>query len=255
MTEGLDLEAGNLQWFSRNEVAYTFQDRGETHVGVADLKASRRTAVKGIGGTTIGRPYVSGTYDAGPDGAVVYTKGSALRPADLHVSRGGRTRRLSALNEDLLAHRDLGELTSFTYASSLDGRKIQGCILTPPGQQSGQTYPLIDEIHGGPHLAYGPHFSAELQLLAAAGYVVVYDNHRGSTGYGSEFANLLKYKYSSPDDFADHLSAVDWPIARGIADPDNLFIAGGSAGGIAMAYAVGLTDRFNAAVAAKSVIN
>lgn len=255
LTTGLDREAGNLQWLSRSEVAYTFQNRGETHVGVADLKASRRVAVEGIGGTTIGRPYVSGTYDAGPGGALVYTKGSVHRPADLYVSRGGRTRQLTALNDDLLAHRDLGELTSFNYASSLDGREIQGWILTPPGYEAGRTYPLILEIHGGPHLAYGPHFSAELQLLAAAGYVVVYDNHRGSTGYGSEFANLLKYKYSSPDDFADHMSAVDWAIAEGFADPDNLFIAGGSAGGIATAYAVGLTDRFNAAVAAKPVIN
>ncbi|MEM6412050.1 MAG: prolyl oligopeptidase family serine peptidase, partial [Pseudomonadota bacterium] len=91
--------------------------------------------------------------------------------------------------------------------------------------------------------------------MAAAGYVVIYDNHRGSIGYGSEFANLLKYKYSSPDDFADHMSAVDWAIDNGFADPDNLFIAGGSAGGIATAYAIGLTNRFNAAMAAKPVIN
>ena len=91
--------------------------------------------------------------------------------------------------------------------------------------------------------------------MAAAGYVVIYDNHRGSIGYGSAFANLLKYKYSSPDDFADHMSAVDWAIAEGYADPENLFIAGGSAGGIATAYAIGLTDRFNAAVSAKPVIN
>jgi len=255
LTAGLDREAGNLQWFSRSEVAYTFEDRGERNIGIADLAGGRRVAVEGIGGTTIGRPYVSGTYDAGEGGALVFTKGSARRPADLYVARGDRTRRLTRLNEDLLAHRDLGELRNFTYASSLDGREIEGWILTPPGYEAGRRYPLILEIHGGPHLAYGPHFSAELQLMAAAGYVVVYDNHRGSTGYGSEFANLLKNKYSSPDDFADHMSAVDWAIAQGFADEDNLFIAGGSAGGIATAYAVGLTNRFNAAVAAKPVIN
>jgi len=255
VTDGLDRRAGSAQWLSNNEVAYTYQNRGENFVGVATTSGKRRTAVERIGGTTVGRPYVSGTYDAGARGALVYTKGSATRPGDLYAMQGGREVRLTSLNEDLLAHRDLGELRSFTTKSSLDGLEIQGWMITPPGYVEGKTYPLIIEIHGGPHLAYGPHFSAELQRMAAAGYVVIYDNHRGSIGYGSEFANRLQYKYSSPDDFADHMSAVDWAIANGFADQDNLFIAGGSAGGIATAYAIGLTDRFNAAMAAKPVIN
>ena len=255
LTESLDRRAGNLQWLTNSEIAFTYQNRGENMIGAVNVNGRLRTAVEGIGGTTIGRPYVSGTYDAGRGGALVYTKGSAHRPADLYSYRNGRTRQLTALNEDLLAHRDLGEVRMFTYDSSLDGLEIQGWMITPPSYEEGKTYPLIIEIHGGPHLAYGPHFSAELQRMAAAGYVVIYDNHRGSIGYGSEFANLLKYKYSSPDDFADHMSAVDWAIDNGFADANNLFIAGGSAGGIATAYAIGLTNRFNAAMAAKPVIN
>ncbi|MEM6858328.1 MAG: S9 family peptidase [Pseudomonadota bacterium] len=255
LTESLDRRTGNAQWVSNNELTFTFQNRGENQIGSVSLSGSPRVLVKGIGGTTIGRPYVSGTFNANTAGGLVYTKGSATRPADLYARVGNREVRLTSLNEDLLAHRDLGELRSFTYASSLDGREIQGWMITPPGYEEGKRYPLILEIHGGPHLAYGPHFSAELQRMAAAGYVVIYDNHRGSIGYGSEFANLLKYKYSSPDDFADHMSAVDWAIANGFADEENLFIAGGSAGGIATAYAIGLTDRFNAAMSAKPVIN
>lgn len=255
LTQGLDREAESPRWLGDNEIAFTYQERGENHIGVVGLDGRRRTAVEGIGGTSIGRPYVSGAYDASPGGALVYTKGSAQRPADLFASTGGRQRRLTRLNEDLLGHRDLGEVRSFTTASSLDGLEIQGWMILPPGYEEGKRYPLILEIHGGPHLAYGPHFSAELQRMAAAGYVVVYDNHRGSIGYGTDFANLLKYKYSSRDDFADHMSAVDWAIANGFADENNLFIAGGSAGGIATAYAIGLTDRFNAAMAAKPVIN
>jgi dipeptidyl aminopeptidase/acylaminoacyl peptidase len=255
LTQDLDGEASNVQWLGNGEIAFTYEERGENHVGAVSLQGRRRVAAEGIGGTSIGRPYVSGTYDAGPRGSLVYTKGSAYRPADLFAASGSRERQLTSLNEDVLAHRDLGEVTSFTYNSSLDGLEVQGWMITPPGYEPGKRYPLIIEVHGGPHLAYGPHFSAELQRMAAAGYVVIYDNHRGSTGYGIEFANLLKYKYSSPDDFADHMSAVDWAIAQGVADPENLFIAGGSAGGIATAYAVGLTNRFNAAVAAKPVIN
>ena len=255
LTQGLDRRAGDIQWLSGREIAYTFQNRGENNIGVVTTSGNRRVAVEGIGGTTVGRPYVSGTYDAGAGGALVFTRGNAHRPADLYSYKSGRMRQLTRLNEDLLAHRDLGEVSSFTYNSSLDGLEVDGWMITPPGYEEGKTYPLIIEIHGGPHLAYGPHFSAELQRMAAAGYVVIYDNHRGSTGYGSEFANLLKYKYSSPDDFADHMSAVDWAIAGGFADENNLFIAGGSAGGIAAAYAVGLTNRFNAAMAAKPIIN
>lgn len=255
LTEGLDRRAGNLQWLSGRELSFTYQNRGENHIGVVNLRGSRRLAVEGIGGTTIGRPYVSGDYDAGTGSTLVYTKGTAQRPADLFVSLNGREVQLTDLNSDLIDHRDMGEVSRFTYNSSLDGLEIDGWIITPPGYEEGKRYPLIIEIHGGPHLAYGPHFSAELQRMAAAGYVVIYDNHRGSIGYGSEFANLLQYKYSSPDDFADHMSAVDWAIAQGYADEENLFIAGGSAGGIATAYAIGLTDRFNAAMAAKPVIN
>ncbi len=255
LTQGLDRRAGDIQWLSSREIAYTFQNRGENNIGVVTTAGDRRVAVEGLGGTVVGRPYVSGTYDAGAGGALVYTKGSAHRPADLFSYKSGRTRQLTQLNEDLLAHRDLGEVRRFTYNSSLDGLEVDGWMITPPGYQQGEKYPLILEIHGGPHAAYGPHFSAELQRMAAAGYIVIYDNHRGSIGYGSEFANLLKYKYSSPDDFADHMSAVDWAISNGFADEKNLFIAGGSAGGIATAYAIGLTDRFNAAMAAKPVIN
>ncbi|TNE59192.1 MAG: S9 family peptidase, partial [Sphingomonadales bacterium] len=154
-----------------------------------------------------------------------------------------------------LAHRDLGDVHRITYASSHDGTEIEGWYVTPPGFDPAKKYPLMLEIHGGPHLSYGPHFSAEIQRYVAEGYVVFYDNHRGSSGYGEAFGLLLEGKYSSPDDAADHLSGVDAMIAKGFIDTDNLFVTGGSAGGIATAYLVGLTDRFNAAVAAKPVIN
>jgi len=164
-------------------------------------------------------------------------------------------RLLTALNDDLLNNRTLGIVTEIVYESSFDGTEIQGWYMTPPDFKEGEQYPLILEIHGGPHAAYGPYFSAEMQLMASAGYVVFYDNHRGSTSYGEEFALLLHYKYSSPEDFADHMSGVDAVIDIGIVDAENLFITGGSAGGIASAYAIGLTDRFNAAAVAKPVIN
>ena len=162
---------------------------------------------------------------------------------------------LTALNDDLLGNRDLGEVHEIVYTSSYDDTEIQGWYITPPGYEEGRAYPTILEIHGGPHLSYAPQFAAELQRYAADGYVVFYDNHRGSTGYGEEFALKLQYLYSSEADFADHMSGLDALIERGIADPDQLYITGGSAGGIASAYAIGLTDRFVAAAVQKPVIN
>ena len=117
-----------------------------------------------------------------------------------------RQKYLTAMNEGLLEHRKLGEVNEIIYKSSFDDQEIQGWYITPPDFDPSKKYPLILEIHGGPHLAYGPYFSAELQIMAAAGYVVFYDNHRGSLSYGEDFALLLQYKYSSTEDFADHMS-------------------------------------------------
>jgi dipeptidyl aminopeptidase/acylaminoacyl peptidase len=93
-----------------------------------------------------------------------------------------------------------------------------------------------------------------MQLYAAAGYLVLYVNPRGSTGYGQEFANLIHHKYPA-NDYDDLMSAVDTVIARGFVDQEALFVTGGSGGGILTAWIVGHTDRFRAAVSAKPVIN
>ena len=255
LTEGLDREIGDLRWSGRH-VYFSYDDRGEKKIGrVSPAGGGVETVVSGLGGTSLGRPYTSGTYDVAANGALAWTQGTPQRPADLHVRSGNRSRQLTRLNEDVLAHRTLGEVREITFASSHDGTPIQAWYVTPPGFDPAKKYPLLLEIHGGPHAAYGPHFSAEIQRYAAEGYVVVYDNHRGSSSYGEEFGLLLENKYASKDDAADHLSAVDAMIARGFIDEDNLFVTGGSAGGIATAYLVGLTDRFNAAAAAKPVIN
>ena len=138
--------------------------------------------------------------------------------------------------------------------SSADQRPIDAWIMTPPGFDASRKYPLILEIHGGPFAAYGPSFASELQLYAAAGYVVVYANPRGSTSYGEAFANLIDKNYPSQD-YDDLMSVVDAAIAKGFVDPGNLYVTGGSGGGLLTAWIVGKTGRFHAAVAQKPVIN
>ena len=169
--------------------------------------------------------------------------------------RGGDgARTITTLNEDLLAGRTLGAVEEIWWESSFDGRPIQGWIVKPPNFDPSRRYPFILEIHGGPISNYGDRFSAEIQLMAAAGYVVLYANPRGSTGYGEEFGDLLYRNYPG-EDYDDLISGVDAVIERGYVDENNLFVTGGSAGGIMTAWIVGKTDRFRAAVAQKPVIN
>ena len=254
LSADIDNSLSDWRWDGNSALYYQVTDRGITEVARASLDGGHQTIASGMGGESLGRPYTSGSYAAASN-LVVVTKGSDTRPADLFAIRNRSETRLTELNEDLLAHKNLGQVHEIIYDSSIDGEEIQGWYLTPPDYDPEQSYPLILEIHGGPHSAYGPHFSAEMQRMAAAGYVVFFNNHRGSTSYGERFALLLQNKYSSEYDFADHMSGIDVLIEQGIADPDRLYITGGSAGGIAAAYAIGLTDRFKAAAVAKPVVN
>ncbi len=256
LTPNLDRSVREPVWdASGRGLYYHYDDRGEKKVGYVRLNGAPQTVVDKISGTFNSRPYVSGSFSVAKNGAIAFTKGAADRPADIAVSRNGRIRMLTALNEDVLAPKKLGEVHEIIYTSSVGDVEIQGWYVTPPSFDQSKKYPLILEIHGGPHAAYGPHFSLEIQRYAAEGYVVFYDNHRGSSSYGEEFGLLLQYKYPSRDDFADHMSGVDAMIAKGFIDEDQLYVTGGSAGGVSTAFLVGLTDRFRAAVAAKPIIN
>jgi len=251
-----DRSISDPQWLSSSMLAVSYDDFGKRKLATITTKGKIKDLTDTVAGTSIGRPYISGSFSASNEGNIAFTQGSSSRPADIAViNTRKKLTKLTQLNEDLLAHKALGKVHEINYKSSFDEEPIQGWYITPPNFDPKKKYPLILEIHGGPHLAYGPHFSAELQRFAAEGYVVFYDNHRGSSSYGERFAMLLKYKYSSKEDFADHDSGVTAMVDLGFIDEENLFIAGGSAGGIATAYAIGLTDRFSAAVVVKPVIN
>ena len=150
--------------------------------------------------------------------------------------------------------KDLGDFEEIWYNSSVDGRKIQGWIARPPGFDINKKYPLIVENHGGPISNYGDRFSPEILLYSSAGYVVFYPNPRGSTSYGEEFGNLLYRNYPG-NDYDDVMDGVDEMIKTGYIDKNNLFVTGGSAGGIMTAWIVGKTDRFKASAVIKPVMN
>ena len=160
-------------------------------------------------------------------------------------------RPLTHVNDKLFSQLNLTEPEEIWY-TSFDGKKIQAWVQKPPDFDPAKKYPLILNIHGGPHAAYGFVFDHEIQWMAAKGYVVLYPNPRGSTSYGQAFGNIIQYHYPG-DDFKDLMAGVDELIKRGYIDPKKLGVTGGSGGGLLTNWVIGHTDRFAAAVAQRDI--
>ncbi|HEV3074542.1 MAG TPA: S9 family peptidase [Thermoanaerobaculia bacterium] len=160
-------------------------------------------------------------------------------------------RQLTHFNDALFARLTLTPPQAITYRS-FDGREIEAWVQRPPGYPAGKPYPMILDIHGGPHGAYGYTFFHETQWMAAKGYVVIYPNPRGSTAYGQEFGNVIQYRYPG-DDFKDLMAGVDELVRRGDVDPKRLGVTGGSGGGLLTNWTITQTDRFAAAVSQRSI--
>jgi dipeptidyl aminopeptidase/acylaminoacyl peptidase len=184
---------------------------------------------------------------------VAYVLGSVGTPGDLWVCDlgTGTHTRLYVGNAALLEQSGLGEVEEISYPS-FDGTQIQGWIVKPPGFDAKRKYPLVLQIHGGPHVPYGFAFFHEFRVLAAAGYVVLYTNPRGSTSYGQEFANCIQYRYPG-DDYKDLMAGVDYVLGLGYVDAKRLGVTGGSGGGLLTNWIVTKTDRFAAAITQRCV--
>ena len=183
------------------------------------------------------------------------TRATALEPPDVvRVDlRTGATTPLTRVNADLLERVRLGAVEELEYASG-GGTRVQGWLVRPPDWQPGRRYPLLMEIHGGPHASYNGAFNAQFQNFAAAGYVVLYVNPRGSTGYGSAFGNAIERRYPGVD-YDDLMAGVDAAIARGGIDTTRMYVGGCSGGGVLSSWVIGHTDRFAAAAVRCPVMN
>lgn len=183
---------------------------------------------------------------------IAYVRSTPTIVGDLYVmDRNGASKQLTKLNDALFSKLDLTEPDDVWY-QSFDGKRVQTWVQKPANFDPKQKYPLILNIHGGPHAAYGYVFSHEFQWMAAKGYVVVYPNPRGSTSYGQDFGNIIQYKYPG-DDHKDLMIAVDEVIKRGYIDTKKLGVTGGSGGGVLTNHAVTQTDRFAAAVSQRDI--
>lgn len=164
---------------------------------------------------------------------------------------GSQPAPITHINDKLFSQLNIPAPEEIWY-TSFDGKKIEGWIQKPPDFDPSRKYPLILNIHGGPHGAYGYIFDHEFQWMAAKGYVVLYPNPRGSTSYGQEFGNIIQYHYPG-DDFRDLMIGVDEVIKRGYIDPKKLGVTGGSGGGLLTNWIIGHTDRFAAAASQRDI--
>lgn len=249
LTESFDRAPTNLMWAEDNSgIYFSTEDKGTNNLYLSSISGGEpRQITKGnhqLFPSSVSRNgIVTGTL-TGPKEAGDVVVLNLKNPAP---------RKITDVNGDLMEGRKTGDVEEIWY-DSVGGMKVQGWIVKPPDFDATKKYPLLLYIHGGPHSMYGVGFNFEFQNHAAEGYVVLYTNPRGSTGYGKAFGNAINNAYPSQD-YDDLMNGVDAVIKKGYIDERNLFVTGGSGGGVLTAWIVGHTDRFAAAVAMKPVIN
>jgi dipeptidyl aminopeptidase/acylaminoacyl peptidase len=249
ISEGWDDAPSGLMWAPDNSgVYFNVSARGTTNLHFASVRGGVREVTSGTHLLSVN------SFDR--NGRAVGTRSSFHEPGDLvtfSLNRPNEIRRLTRVNGDLLADVQLGEVEEIWYDSVEDFR-IQGWIIKPPDFDPGRKYPMMLVIHGGPHGMYNVGFNFGWQEHAANGYVVLYTNPRGSSGYGSAFGNAIKNAYPGLD-YDDLMIGVDRVLERGYVDERNMFVYGCSGGGVLTSWIVGHTDRFAAASANCPVTN
>jgi len=221
--------------------------QGRTNVWRVDVRTLKRELVsRGFDGD------LSSFSVGGNSMVALYSTPSA--PGDLYAVTPSGPRRLTSHGQADVAGATLGAYQE-RWVNSFDGQRIQYWMITPPGFDRTRKYPAILYIHGGPHAMYGQTFFHEFQVLANAGYVVIYGNPRGSTGYGAEFGNVIQHRYPG-DDARDLLATVDDAVSLGFIDERRLGVAGGSGGGVLSSWLIGTwPDRFQASVVERAVLD
>lgn len=248
LTGTFDKNMSNIQWADDNSGVYvTVREEGTSNLYFIPLRGSTKQVTKGT--------HLLSVSSFSKNGKAVGVLSDPNLPGDvvLFDLKNPQIKQLTSVNEDILSGVTLGQTEEIRYTST-DNFTIQGWILKPPGFDPSKNYPLILSIHGGPHAMYGVGFNFTWQIHAAEGYVVLFTNPRGSAGYGSAFGNAIKNDYPNKD-FDDLMKGVDEVIAMGFIDEENLFVYGGSGGGVLTSWIVGHTDRFAAASVNYPVIN
>ncbi len=248
LTASLDRDVRSPHWsWDGKAIYFLVEDHGNTQLYSADPESGAVKAVT-TGVQQLGMGGGDG-FSLANNSMIATVRSTPEEPGDVVVLpayRQAAPARLTQVNESLLSQYQLGSVEELTF-DSFDGKNMQGWIIKPPNFDPAKKYPFILDIHGGPHAMDGVSFKHEFQIQAAHGYVVLYLNPRGSTGYGEEFGNIIHTHYPG-DDYKDLMIGVDKMVEKGYIDPKKLCVTGGSGGGLLTAWTIGHTDRFAAAV-------
>lgn len=240
---------GNVIWAADNSgLYYQMEERGENNLYFISLAGAVKKVTKGA--------HVLSGVSIAKNGQAAATISTPYRPGYLvtfNLLKPEAAKELVDVNADVLAEVKLGEIEEFKF-NAPDGLGLQGWLIRPAEFDPAKKYPMLLYIHGGPWSMYSVAFNWDWQNFAANGYAVLFMNPRGSTGYGQDFVNGIQFSYPGKD-YDDLMAGVDAALAKGFIDKDNLFVCGGSGGGVLTAWIVGHTNRFRAAVSMRPVIN
>ena len=256
LTASLDRPVTSHSWRADGAaILALYHDEGVTRIGEIDVASgASRVVVPVVGGTRLYLPSAGGNFSIA-GGTIAYTSAFSDRPAGLGISLGAAETGAIDFNQGWAQRKQHSRIEEVNAASRADGLRVQGWIAYPPGFDARKRYPLILDIHGGPNTDYGPFYSITHSLYAAAGYVVLFANPRGSIGYGRDFANRITNAYPGQD-HDDLMTLVDAVAARPYVDSRNLFIGGGSGGGVLTLWAIGKEpEKFRAAAALRPVVD
>jgi len=238
----------NVIWAEDSSgVYYAMEEKGTNNLYFAPIDHPVKKVTEGV--------HVLAGVTLSKNGQAAAVRSSYQEPGSLVTFdiRNPKPKKIVDVNEDIIAGRKLAEVEEM-WVTSKDGLKVQGWLMKPAQFEAGKKYPLLLFIHGGPWSMYNVGFNWAWQNFAANGYAVLYMNPRGSTGYGQDFVNGIQYSYPGKD-YDDLMAGVDGALAKGWVDEKNLFVCGGSGGGVLTAWIVGHTNRFTAAVSMRPVIN
>ena len=237
-----------MRWTDDGRIVFLADARGESYLcEVPALEAALRRVAGG------GAQFGAVTFDGAGRTAVVL----ALPPdsaGDLHLVdlATGSGRQLTAHNDEYFAERPAARLEKLTLLRS--GMEIESRLLLPPDLDPSRRYPLVLDIHGGPHSAFYDSFNAVQQVLVGNGYIVLAVNPRGSATYGADFLTAVLRDWGG-EDYLDIMAAVDEVSTRPEVDETRLGVTGYSYGGYMSSWIVGQDTRFRAAVVGAPCIN
>ena len=239
----LDRDVGDITWATDGSgVYFVAADSGTSNLYFAPNAGAPRLV-------TTGTHQLYG-FSLSKSGKAAAIRSGYQTPADIvriGLARTGPAEitQLTHVNDDVLARVKLGTVERVRYTST-GNTMVDGWVVKPPNFDPSKKYPLLMEIHGGPHGAYGVGFNYQFQNFAANDYVVLYTNPRGSTGYGSAFGNAIMHAYPSVD-YDDLMAGVNAVLAKGYVDTTRMYVGGCSGGGVLSSWVIGHTNRFAAA--------